>query len=70
MLLIGSKKPLPHDKSNGLNLHLPKKLYYLRPVWANQREARRRRAAKPARANRESVAVVGSGMVTVTLPLL
>ena len=34
---------------------------YLRPVWAYQREARRRRAARPARASRESVAVVGSG---------
>ena len=38
---------------------------YLRPVWAYQREARRRRAARPASARRESVAVVGSGTVFV-----
>ena len=40
---------------------------YLRPVWAYQRVARRRRAARPARARRESVAVVGSGIDFVTM---
>ena len=36
---------------------------YLRPVWASQREARRRRAARPAKASRERVAVAGSGTI-------
>jgi len=37
--------------------------YFLRPVWAYQREARRRRAASAASASRLRVAVVGSGML-------
>ena len=42
---------------------------YLRLVWAYQREARRRRAARPARASRERVAVVGSGTRAVMFAL-
>lgn len=41
--------------------------YHLRPVWAHQREARRRRAARAANASRLSVAVVGSGILRLIL---
>ena len=60
MLLIGSKKPLP-DEEQRPEFTFTEKLFYLRPVWANQREARRRRAAKPARASAEKDNTAGSG---------
>ena len=60
MMLIGSKKPLPFTEQRP-EFTFTEKLFYLR----------RRRAAKPANANRESVAVVGSGIAAVTTePLL
>ena len=47
----------------GASASLPSGHFYLRPLRAYQRVARRRRAARPANASRESVAVVGSGTV-------
>ena len=54
--LSASKKPLPRLESSGFDNPFTRGTYL-----------RRRRAAKPASASRESVAVVGSGTVTEIL---
>ncbi len=58
-VLAGNSKSRYPVRGNGFVFNSMKKTIYLR----------RRRAARPARASRESVAVVGSGIGAVTKPL-